>query len=121
MTSATFANGSTLFTWSLNDSTHGVDGVDTVARAMTSCCSFMMKPRATPCRSVGGSVRSIVATAASPMTVARRWSTSHSGSVRWRQYSRATCAAAAFGLPVDMFVSTDRSSASCSYFIRTYN
>ncbi|GMF23069.1 unnamed protein product [Phytophthora fragariaefolia] len=69
--------------------------------------------------SVGDSVRNIVATAASPMTVASRWSASHSGSARWGQSSRATCVAAAFGLPVDMFVSTGRFSAPRSYSIRT--
>ncbi|GMF45409.1 unnamed protein product [Phytophthora fragariaefolia] len=102
-----------------NDSTRGVDGVDTVARVATSRSSFMMNPRATPCCSVGDSVRNIVATAASPMTVDSRWSASHSGSARWGQSSRATCVAAAFGLPVDMFVSTDRFSAPRSYSIRT--
>ncbi|GMF51074.1 unnamed protein product [Phytophthora fragariaefolia] len=66
----------------------------------------MMNPRATPCCSVGDSVRNIVATAASPMTVDSRWSASHSGSARWGQSSRATCVTAAFGLPVDMFEST---------------
>ncbi|GMF34131.1 unnamed protein product [Phytophthora fragariaefolia] len=95
-----------LFTWSFNDSTRGVDGVDTVARAATSRCSFMVKPRATPGCSVGDSVRNIVATAASPMTVDSRWSASHSGSARWGQSSRATCVAGVFGLPVDMFMST---------------
>ncbi|GMF34072.1 unnamed protein product [Phytophthora fragariaefolia] len=66
----------------------------------------MMNPRATPCCSVSDSVRNIVATAASPMTVASRWIASHSGSARWEQASRATCVAATFGLPVDMSVST---------------
>ncbi|GMF36320.1 unnamed protein product [Phytophthora fragariaefolia] len=115
MSNATFDSGSTLrralFTWSLNDSTRGVDGVDTVPRAATSRCSFMMNPRATPCCSVGDSVRNIVASAASPMTGDSRWSVSHSGSARWGQSSRATYVATAFGLPVDMFVSTGRLSA----------
>ncbi|GMF62148.1 unnamed protein product [Phytophthora fragariaefolia] len=83
MANATFDSGSTtrraLFTWSFNDSTRGVDGVDTVARAAISRCSVMMNPRATPCCSVGDSVRNIVATAASPMTVDSRWSASHLG------------------------------------------
>ncbi|GMF89313.1 unnamed protein product [Phytophthora fragariaefolia] len=91
MANATFDSGSTirraLFTWSFNDSTRGVDGVDTVARAAISRCSFMMNPRATPCCSVGDSVRNIAATAASPMTIDSRWSASHSGSARWGQVS----------------------------------
>ncbi|GMF44432.1 unnamed protein product [Phytophthora fragariaefolia] len=93
---------SRLFTWSFNDAPHGVDGVDTVARAAISRCSFMMNPRATLCCSVGDSVRNIVATTASPMTVDSRWSAPHSGSARWGQASRATCAAAAFRLPVNI-------------------
>ncbi|GMF40033.1 unnamed protein product [Phytophthora fragariaefolia] len=68
-----------------------------------------MNPRATPCCSVGESVRSIVAATASPMTVASRWSAPHSGSARWGQSARATCVAAAFGLHVDMLMSTEES------------
>ncbi|GMF22829.1 unnamed protein product [Phytophthora fragariaefolia] len=83
-----------LLTWSFNDSTRGVDGVDTVARAATSRCSSMTNPKATSCCYVGNSVRNIVATAASPMTVDSRWRASYSGSARWGQSSRATCVAA---------------------------
>ncbi|KAJ8531791.1 hypothetical protein ON010_g14171 [Phytophthora cinnamomi] len=57
-----------------------------------SRCSFMMNPRATPCCSVGDSVRSIVATAASPMTDDSRWRASPLwGQTGGGQSARATC------------------------------
>ncbi|KAJ8526144.1 hypothetical protein ON010_g15036 [Phytophthora cinnamomi] len=75
-----------------------------------------MNPRATPCCSVGDSVRSIVAIAASPMTVDSRWRASHSGSDRWGQSARATCVAGvlelSMGTSVLMWFSAPRSYTS---------